>query len=86
MPNLLVRDIPDELYQQLKRMAGLHRRSLAQEALSVLTTGLRATPPPRKPSPEAVEQWLRREVWTLPVLDSRSPDEIMGYNEDGLFD
>jgi antitoxin VapB len=26
------------------------------------------------------------EVQKLPVLDDRSPDEIIGYNEHGLFD
>ena len=86
MPTLLVRGLPDELYQQLKQLASLHHRSLTQEAISVLESGLRAATPARKPSPEAVEDWLRREVWTLPVLDSRSPDQIVGYNEDGLFD
>jgi antitoxin VapB len=32
---------------------------------------------------ERVREILRR-VDALPVLDSRSPDEILGYNEDGL--
>ena len=27
-----------------------------------------------------------QEVKKLPVLDDRSPDEIIGYNEHGLFD
>ncbi len=26
------------------------------------------------------------EMQKLPVLDDRSPDEIIGYNENGLFD
>jgi plasmid stability protein len=86
MPTLLVRGVPDTLYQQLKRMASLHHRSLTQEAISVLESGLRAATPPPRPAPETVEDWLRREVWTLPVLDDRSPDEILGYNDDGLFD
>jgi len=29
---------------------------------------------------------IQREVARLPVLDSRSPDEIIGYNERGHFD
>jgi hypothetical protein len=29
---------------------------------------------------------LRKEVWTLPVLDQRSDDEILGYNAHGHFD
>jgi antitoxin VapB len=27
-----------------------------------------------------------RRVKALPVLDNRTPDEILGYNKDGLFD
>jgi hypothetical protein len=29
---------------------------------------------------------IQAEVATLPVLDTRSPDEIIGYNEHGHFD
>ena len=46
----------------------------------------------RRPRREDIERRLRRideivrEVKQLPVLDDRSPDEILGYNEGGLFD
>jgi antitoxin VapB len=46
----------------------------------------------RRPRREDIERRLRRideivrEVKQLPVLDDRSPDEILGYNEHGLFD
>jgi antitoxin VapB len=33
----------------------------------------------------AVEK-ITAELALLPVLDHRSPDEILGYNENGLFD
>lgn len=29
---------------------------------------------------------LQDEIAGLPVLDSRTPEEILGYNETGLFD
>lgn len=86
MPNLLLRDVPDHLYLQLKRTAGAHRRSMNQEAISLLEAGLRVPTLPSKPSAEEVREWLRREVWSLPVLDDRHPDEVLGYNEHGLFD
>jgi hypothetical protein len=35
---------------------------------------------------EITLDWLRREVWSLPVLGRRSDDEILGYNADGHFD
>ncbi len=33
MPVLTIRDVPDDLYALLKRLAGRNRRSLQQEAL-----------------------------------------------------
>ena len=46
----------------------------------------------RKPRRDDREEFLRRiqeivdEVKKLPVLDDRSDDEILGYNEHGYFD
>ena len=31
-------------------------------------------------------EWLQHEIWSLPVLDQRSDDEILGYNDRGHFD
>ncbi len=45
-----------------------------------------------KPRRESYEEFSRRieeiveRVRQLPVLDDRSPDEIIGYNEHGHFD
>lgn len=46
----------------------------------------------RKPRHDDIEKRLRRieeiveEVKKLPVLDDRTPDEIIGYNDQGHFD
>jgi antitoxin VapB len=46
----------------------------------------------KKPRRESEEEFVRRireiseEVAKLPVLDDRSDDEILGYNEQGHFD
>jgi antitoxin VapB len=46
----------------------------------------------RKPKRESYEEFSRRidaiveRVKRLPVVDDRTPDEIIGYNEHGLFD
>lgn len=40
----------------------------------------------RKPFVEAQLEEILRRVDRLPVLDSRSPDEILGYDEHGLPD
>jgi antitoxin VapB len=87
MPTLVLRNVPDDLYQRLKETAAEHRRSMTQEAIVSLRTALAGQQePPTKPSLEDTLQWLRREVWSLPVLDRRSDDDILGYNAHGHFD
>ncbi len=86
MATLILNDISDTLYQRLKTLAEAHRHSVNQEALIVLEAALAPLDVVPKPKLEETLDWLRREVWTLPVLDSREPDVIMGYNEHGLFD
>ena len=87
MPTLVLRNVPDDLYQRLKKTAAEHRRSMNQEAivsLRVALDGFREHPP--RPDPEDTLEWLRRNVWTLPQLDQRSDDDILGYNVHGHFD
>ena len=87
MPTLVLRNVPDDLYHRLKEAAANHRRSMTQEAivsLQAALVGLQEQPP--KSTVEESLQWLRRELWSLPVLDRRSDDEILGYNEHGHFD
>jgi hypothetical protein len=42
-------------------------------------------PPLSEPAIQAI-QALQDELARLPVLDPRTPDEILGYNGAGLFD
>jgi len=87
MPTLVLRNVPEELYQRLKETAAEHRRSMTQEAIVSLRAALEGVKePPRKLAAEETLDWLRREVWSLPVLDQRSDDEILGYNAHGHFD
>lgn len=79
--------MPDDLYQQIKEAAAEHRRSMTQEAIVWLRNGLEGTgQQPPKNRPEETLEWLRREVWSLPVLDPRGGDKILGYNKHGHFD
>jgi antitoxin VapB len=86
MPTLILRNVPDELVRRLKARAAERRRSVNQEVIMTLETVLPEPPgvAPAQPSKEEILDWLRREVWTLPVLDDRGPDEMLGYNEQGL--
>jgi len=87
MPTLVLRNVPDDLYQRLKETAAEHRRSMTQEAIVSLRVVLDGTQEqPARPDSGATLEWLRKEVWTLPVLDQRSDDDTLGYNAHGHFD
>ena len=48
------------------------QRSMNQEAIL------------EQPSLAESQRWLEEQVWTLPVLDERSAEQILGYGDDGL--
>ena len=84
MNTLVLRQVPDALYRRLKAVAAAHRRSMNQEAILALEAGLPESPIPGRPTLEASRRWLEEQVWSLPVLDQRSAEEILGYGDDGL--
>ena len=43
MTSLQVRELPENIYRQLKRRAKADHRSLAQEAVAILAKGLNAS-------------------------------------------
>lgn len=84
MNTLVLRQVPDSLYRRLKAVAAAHRRSMNQEAILALEAGLPGDAPLERPTAEDSRRWLAEHVWSLPVLDRRSADEILGYGDDGL--
>jgi plasmid stability protein len=84
MNTLVLRQVPDALYRRLKAVSAAHRRSMNQEAILALEAGLPQSPIPQRPSLAESQRWLEQQVWTLPVLDDRSAEEILGYGDDGL--
>ena len=84
MNTLVLRQVPDVLYRRLKAVAAAHRRSMNQEAILALEAGLPESPIPQRPSLAESRRWLQEQVWTLPVLDDRSAEEILGYGDDGF--
>jgi len=84
MNTLVLRQVPDALYRRLKAVAAAHRRSMNQEATLALEAGLPESPILQRPSLAESRRWLEEQVWTLPVLDDRSAEEILGYGDDGL--
>ena len=88
MVTLVLRNVPDDLYQQLKDAAAEHHRAVAQEAIAMLEGAFRPEPE-ITPEPRPKLTWKEfseqmKDLWSLPVVDPRTPDEIMGYDENGL--
>lgn len=84
MHTLVLRKVPDEIYRRLKESAAAHHRSMTQEAILSLGAALDVKEAPPRPTPQDTLAWLEKEVWALPVQDTRSSDEILGYGDDGL--
>lgn len=84
MNTLVLRQVPDVLYRRLKAAAAAHRRSMNQEAILALEAGLPGSPMAQRPTLDESRCWLEQQVWTLPLLDERSSEEILGYGDDGL--
>jgi plasmid stability protein len=84
MKSLVLRQVPDALYHRLKSVAAAHRRSMNQEAILALEAGLPGEPAAERLTAEESRRWLEQHVWSLPVLDGRSANEILGYGDDGL--
>lgn len=83
MAILHVRNIPDELYERIKKRAHSEKRSLSAEILTLLERGLnedRRTPGPRQRSIAKILEENRRdrESWRLP---EGAPDSVQLIRE-----
>ena len=76
-----------ELIRELARRRG---QGLTEALTDVVRQAVeRERMKPRRDDIEATRRRVQEivdEVKKLPVLDNRSPDEIIGYNDQGLFD
>lgn len=84
MPTLVLRNVPDHLHQKLKAVAAAHHRSMTQEAIATLSSGLGVPPAAARPSAAATLAWLRREVWPTVRPAVVSDEQLLGYGDDGL--
>jgi len=73
----------ERLAQELVRRTGESLEEAVATALEERLTRIEQ-PARRKPDPRTVDALLSR-FRALPDLDSRSPEEILGYDERGLF-
>jgi antitoxin VapB len=84
MPTMTLRDVPVELHAWLKQQAQAHHRSVNKETIAQLDR-LRGAAPAERPRITADEiMAIADRVVRAPVLDDRSADEILGYDEHGL--
>lgn len=84
MPTLTLRDLPEDLHTWLKREASTHDRSVDQEVIALLEViRTHSTEPQPKVTAEELLA-IGRRCAALPVLDHRSEEEILGYDEHGI--
>lgn len=83
--------ITDPETERLAReLAGLRKQGVAQAVAEALRKEIaRVRPKPGREDKEALRRGIQEivdRVKRLPIIDDRSPDEIIGYNEHGSFD
>jgi plasmid stability protein len=84
MTDLTIRGLPDELHQQLKQLADAHHRSVNRETIALIERAM-AISLNEKPRLSAAEVISRAQrIASLPVLDGRCADVLIGYHADGL--
>lgn len=77
-------NIKDARTHELAReLADRRGTTLTQAVADALTEALERTAPSAVPKLERLKEISRRAA-RLPVLDSRAPDEILGYDELGM--
>ena len=78
--------VPTDLYNWVKRQAEAHHHSINDELISLLENCRDNTENSLELSSDdrfAAIMNISRRCRTLPQLDSRSPDEIVGYDANG---
>ncbi len=78
MTNLSLRDVPDELYQQIKEMAERERRSINQQILVLLE---RAVQQQQRPNPDVLKR-IDRQREAIAARIGIIPDSTEQIAED----
>ena len=72
MPSLQVRDLPEEIYQALKRAAKAEHRSLSQQAIVALAKGLNLGVDHRKRRARMLAKWNEEPLGQWAHIDATS--------------
>jgi len=73
----------DKAHELARELADRRGTTLTQAVTEALTEALDRSTPAAIPKLERLKE-ISRRASKLPVLDHRSPDEILGYDETGL--
>jgi len=91
MPQVLVRNLPDDVHRALRMRAAHHGRSTTAELRQIIMDAVfpdRQARDQIKPALEERLMALAREADAIAAgvpVDPRSDDEILGYNEHGVW-
>lgn len=90
-PPITIRNLPLDMYEWLKEQASAQHRSLNKQVVSVLADWREkssqlgaAGNAPSKAERLAQLEAISKRIAALPTTDTRTPDEILGYDEHGL--
>jgi plasmid stability protein len=91
MSTMTVRELPDDLQEFLKADAAANHRSVNKQVIVVLQeyrdARLAAQKPKKTPEEKiAAVRRIQDEIQRVMIHDSRTTDEILGYNKHGHFD
>ena len=92
MSTLTIRELPEDLQAFLKADALANHRSVNKQVIVALDEYRQARLASQSAKPKTYEEkmaFLRRiqdDAQRVMVRDPRTDDEIIGYNEHGLFD
>lgn len=84
MPLNIKNEVTHRAARELAELTGTSISEAVAEAISEKLAEERARRGQTRRRTEELLNELSRECAALPVRDSRSADEILGYNEDGL--
>lgn len=84
MPDITIRDLPEDLHLWLKQSAASHHRSMNKEVIAALQALRGAAASSSQRASLADIMAIAHQVASAQEYDARSAEEIMGYDTSGL--
>jgi len=81
MSSLQVRELPENIYYQLKKAAEQDHRSLAQQAVAVLAKGLKVSSSPKERRLELLQKIAQETMFDSTVLNT-TPEVLIREDRD----